>query len=41
MDITLKLVKENDVKPENITKIIDKTYNTVKSYFSNYEHKMA
>lgn len=39
MDITLKLVKENDIKPENITKIINKTYNTVKSHFSNYEPK--
>jgi 2-methylcitrate dehydratase PrpD len=37
MDVVLKLVKENDIKPEHIVKIINKTYNTVKSHFSNYE----
>ena len=39
MDVTLRLVTENDIKPENITKIVNKTYNTVKSHFSNYEPK--
>jgi 2-methylcitrate dehydratase PrpD len=37
MAITLKLVTENDIKPEDIVKIVNKTYNTVKSHFSNYE----
>lgn len=37
MDVTLKLVKENDLKPEDIVKIVNKTYNTVKTHFSNYE----
>jgi len=39
MDVTLRLVKENDIKPENIARIVNKTYNTVKSHFSNYEPK--
>jgi 2-methylcitrate dehydratase PrpD len=39
MDVTLRLVKENDLKPENIVKIINRTYNTVKTHFSNYEPK--
>jgi 2-methylcitrate dehydratase PrpD len=37
MAVTLKLVEENDIKPEDIVKIVNKTYNTVKSHFSNYE----
>lgn len=37
MDVTLKLVKENDIKPQDIVKIINRTYNTVKTHFSNYE----
>ena len=37
MDVTLKLVTENDIKPEDIKRITNKTYNTVKSHFSNYE----
>ncbi len=36
MDVTLKLVKENDIKPQDIVKIINRTYNTVKTHFSNY-----
>jgi 2-methylcitrate dehydratase PrpD len=39
MDVTLRLVKENDIKPEDIVKIVNKTYNTVKTHFSNYEPK--
>jgi len=39
MDVVLRLVTENDIKPENIVKIINRTYNTVKSHFSNYEPK--
>lgn len=39
MDVTLRLVKENDVKPEDIVRITNRTYNTVKSHFSNYEPK--
>lgn len=37
MDVTLKLVTENDIKPQDIVRIVNKTYNTVKSHFSNYE----
>ncbi len=37
MDVTLRLVKENDLKPADIVKIVNRTYNTVKSHFSNYE----
>jgi len=39
MDVTLRLVKENDLKPEDIVKITNRTYNTVKTHFSNYEPK--
>jgi 2-methylcitrate dehydratase PrpD len=39
MDVTLRLVKENDIKPQDIEKIVNKTYNTVKTHFSNYEPK--
>ncbi len=37
MDVILRLVNENDLKPENIVKIFNKTYNTVVSHFSNYD----
>ncbi len=37
MDVTLRLVRENDLKPDDIVKIVNRTYNTVKSHFSNYE----
>jgi len=37
MAVVLRLVSENDLKPENIVKIVNRTYNTVKSHFSNYE----
>ena len=39
MDVTLRLVKENDIKPEDIVHITNRTYNAVKSHFSNYELK--
>lgn len=43
MDVTLRLVKENDIRPEDIVRITNRTYNTVKSHFSNYnpENVMA
>ena len=37
MAVVLRLVNENDLKPEAIVKIVNRTYNTVKSHFSNYE----
>ena len=37
MAVTLRLVIDNDLKPEDIVKIVNRTYNTVKSHFSNYE----
>lgn len=35
MEVTLRLVAENDLKPADIVKIVDRTYGTVKSHFSN------
>lgn len=36
MDAVLKLVKENNIKPDEIVKITNHTYKTVKTHFSNY-----
>lgn len=35
MDLTLRLVVENDLRPADIAGIVDRTYSTVKSHFSN------
>jgi len=37
MEITLRLVIDNELQPADITKIIVRTYNTVRSHFSNYQ----
>lgn len=36
IETTLRLVHNNDIKPENIKKITELTYNTVRTHFSNY-----
>jgi 2-methylcitrate dehydratase PrpD len=37
MDATLKLVIDNDLQPADMARIVVRTYNTVKSHFSNYQ----
>ena len=37
MEVTLRLVIDNDLQPADIAKIVVRTYNTVKSHFSNYQ----
>lgn len=37
MEATLRLVIDNDLAPSDIVRIVDRTYGTVKSHFSNYE----
>lgn len=43
IEATLSLVQEYNIKPENIKRITERTYNTVKSHFSNYhpENELA
>lgn len=36
MDVTLRLVADNELRPADIVKIVDRTYGTVKSHFSSY-----
>ena len=37
MEVTLRLVIDNDLQPADINKITVRTYNTVRSHFSNYQ----
>lgn len=39
LDAVIKLVKENNLRPEDIVSIVNRTYNTVKTHFSNYDPK--
>ena len=36
MDVTLRLVVDNHLRPADIARIVNRTYGTVKSHFSNY-----
>ncbi len=37
IELVLKLMKEKGIKPEQIVKITERTYNTVKTHFSNFD----
>jgi len=37
MDCIIRMVKEHNIKPSDIKKVTNRTYNTVASHFSNYD----
>jgi len=39
IEAVLALLKEHSIKPQDIAKITERTYNTVKSHFSNFDPK--